>query len=205
MAARSEGIRVERLDASRRADFFRVHAPEQGEGWCCCVAWWVAGWDGWQARSAEENRAIRDRLFDSGEHDGYMAYEGDLPVGWCQVGPRDRLRKLAAQFDLPADPGAWAVTCFVVVPGARRRGVARRMLEAEIADLPGRGARRLEAFPRRVGPAAGVGAGVGAGATETEPGALWTGPEQLYRDAGFRERGERGGRLVMELDLAAGG
>ncbi len=195
MMARPEAIRVERLDPSRRADFFRVHAPERGEGWCCCVAWWVASWDGWQARTAEENRALRERLFEKGEDDGYLAYEGEEPVGWCQVGRRDRLAKLVSQFDLAPDPDAWAVTCFVVAPESRRRGVARRMLEHVIADLPARGARRLEAFPRRLEPQAG------GTPTPADPGAHWTGPERLFRDLGFRERAARDGRLVMELEL----
>jgi GNAT superfamily N-acetyltransferase len=180
-------MRVERLGPSTSADFFRLHSPENGEGWCCCAAWWTATWEGWGERTAEENRGLRERLFDRGEWDGYLLYAGDVPVGWCQVGPRDRLAKLVAQFRRPPDPDAWAVTCFVVAPGHRRRGVARTLLREVLRDLAARGARRVEAYPRR-----------GA----AEPGEMWTGPEALFREAGFSPVAEANGRVVLAREIA---
>ena len=181
-----EGTRVERVGPTNRSDFFRVHSPKNGEGWCCCAAWWVATWDGWGERTAEENRALRERLFDRGEWDGYLLYLDDEPVAWCQVGPRDRLAKLAAQFGRSPDPGTWAVTCFVVAPRVRRRGIARALLDHVLLDLAGRGARRVEAYPRR-----------GA----AEPGAMWTGPEAMFLDAGFVAVAGTEGRPVLIRDL----
>jgi GNAT superfamily N-acetyltransferase len=186
MSARRETIRVERLDASRRADFFRVHAPEHGEGWCCCVAWWTPSWEGWSERSAEENRALREELFDRGEHDGYLLYAEDRPVAWCQVGPRDRLPKLVRRFGLEPDPGAWAVTCFVILPSHRRRGLSRTLLEAVLRDIPSRGAERIEAYPRR---------------DASDAGDLWTGPERIFLDTGFVEIGRHEGRAILSKSL----
>lgn len=186
MAARREEFRVERLGPARRADFFRIHSPENGEGWCCCVAWWTDSWEGWGERSAEENRALRESLFDRGEWDGYLLYANGEPAAWCQAGPRDRLAKLARQFELAPDPGAWAITCFVVAPLFRRRGVARRLLFAILEDLPSRGATSVEAFPRR---------------EATEPGEMWTGPEALFLEAGFTPVKEAGARRVLSRPL----
>ena len=104
---------VRRLTAELVDDFFRLHSEENGCGWCCCVAWWVPTWEGWGDRSANENRALREKLFKQGEYDGYLLYVDDEPVGWCQVGPRDRLEKLVGQFSLAPDPSAWAITCFL--------------------------------------------------------------------------------------------
>lgn len=163
-------IEVHRLDAARRADFWRIHR-ENDAGWCACVAWWVPTWDGWGERTAEENRALRASLFESGEHDGYIAYDGGEPAAWCQVGVRDRLPKLRAQYRLDPDPETWAVTCFVVPPAARGRGVARALLDGAIADLRARGVRRLEAFPRR--------------GDHLPADDAWTGPERLFLSAGF--------------------
>jgi GNAT superfamily N-acetyltransferase len=178
---------VQRLDASRRGDFFRAHCAERGTGHCYCVAWHVPTWAGWAERTDAENRRLREELFERGVRDGYRLYEAGEPVGWCQATPRDGLPKLAAQFSLAPDPGAFAIACFAIQPRARGRGAARALLAAVLADLPGRGARRAEAFPKR-----------GA----TEPGELWNGPESLFRSAGFRVVRDDPRRPVLALDLA---
>jgi GNAT superfamily N-acetyltransferase len=164
-------LEVARFEPARRADFFTLHDDANEAGWCRCVAWWVPSWDGWGERSAGENLALREVLLARGEYDGYLAYADGVPAGWCQVGPRDRLGKLARQFELAPDAGTWAISCFLVRPASRGRGVAGTLLAAVLDDLPRRGARRVEAFPKR---------GERLGAED-----LWNGPEALLRGAGF--------------------
>ena len=183
--------RIEPLTPDRVNDFDAYHCDANDAGWCHCVAWWVPTWDGWGDRRAAENRALRDQLFDQGHFDGYLAYDdsadGYTPVGWCQVGRRDRLTKLVDQYNLTPDPSVWAVTCFNIAPSHRRSGVARSLLARVLDDLRALGVPRVEAFPRR--------------ATEGSPGALWTGPETLYLDAGFRVDHDDDARPVLSLDL----
>jgi GNAT superfamily N-acetyltransferase len=141
-------------------------------GWCACVAWWVPSWEGFSERTADENHHLRKYLFANGEYDGYLAFEVDEPVGWCQVGPRDRLHKLRSQFDLEPELGTWAITCFKVRPDRRRQQIAMTLLAGVIADLPSRGATRLEGFPKRL--------------EGGDASTLWTGPEDLYVKMGFQ-------------------
>ena len=171
----------------RRDDFFAVHSARHDCGWCNCVAWWVPTWDGWGERSAADNRALRERLLEQGNYDGYLLYVDDAPAGWCQVGPRDRLSKLAAAHALAPDSSAWAVSCLLIVPDLRGRGLARVLLGGVVADLRARGVQRLEAFPRL---------GIDLPAEE-----VWTGPERLFAALGFlpERAGER--RTVMALRL----
>jgi GNAT superfamily N-acetyltransferase len=147
------------------------HALHGTAGWCFCVAWWVETWEGWGKRTAEENRALRARLIADEVLDGYLALADGKPVGWCQALPRDRLVKLRAQFGLAPDDATWAIGCFYIHPEHRRQGIARSLLRFVLDDLPARGARRVEAYPKRV-----------AGA---DAGELWNGPEALLRDFGF--------------------
>lgn len=180
---------VRRIAPASRTDFHALHCDANGAGWCRCVAWWVPTWKGWDARTAEENRALRDALFDRGEWDGYLLYEDGAPAAWCQVGPRDRLPKLVAQYSLRADPRAFAVTCFVVAPDRRGRGLAARLLAGVVEDLRARGeAHRLEAFPRR--------------GEALPPEDAWTGPERLFLDAGFRVVRDHPEWPVLALDLS---
>ena len=182
-------IVVKRLQPSLRPDFFRLHSDENGCGLCRCVAWWVPSWAGWGERTAEANRVLRQSLFDRGEDDGYMLYLDDEPAGWAQVGRRDRLEKLVGEYRTEPDPGAWAITCFLLAPHARRRGLARLMLDEILRDLPARGARSVEGYPRR---------GNGLPAEE-----VWTGPEALFVDAGFQLVQEHPRRPRYRRDLVA--
>lgn len=164
-------ISVKPVAASNRSDFSRVHCEKNGEGWCNCVAWWVPTWEGWGARTATQNLALRNDLFDRGEYDGYLLYADDEPVGWCQCGPRDRLAKLVAQYRLEPSPDTWAVTCFVLAPPYRGRGLAVQLLKAVAADLAVRGVRHVQGFPR--------------GGEALEPGEVWTGRESTFQAANF--------------------
>ena len=179
-------IRIEPFGAGRRADFRALHSDANEAGWCRCVAWWVPTWDGWGERTAEENAALRETLCDGGEYDGLLAYECDGPVGWCQLGPRDRLRKLVGDLELDPEPAVWAVTCFLVPPRMRRRGVAAALLAAAVDAARDGGASRLEGYPRTVA---------------EEPGEMWTGPLELYLRAGFRPVQPGSPRSVVALQL----
>ena len=151
------------------------------------MAWWVPTWDGWGERTEEQNRALRGELCGRGEYDGYLLYVDGSPLGWCQVGPRDRLEKLTRQFKLAPDPATWAVTCFMIAPDHRRTGMATFLLQEALRDLRGRGIKRVEAYPKR--------------GEDLEAGALWTGPESMYRAAGFSVSRDHQSRPILMLEL----
>jgi GNAT superfamily N-acetyltransferase len=182
-------VEVVRLDERLEDEFFAVHSEANECGWCCCVAWWVSSWEGFGDRTAAENRALREELFRRGEHDGYLARIDGRPVGWCQVGLRDRLVKLVRQMGLAPSPGTYAITCFQVDPRYRRRGVASSLLAGILEDLRSRGVRRVEAFPRR--------------GDDLAPGELWTGPVEIYERQGFSPLGGDPRSPVLVLDLGA--
>ena len=164
-------ITVRPLDASRVDDFYRVHGPKHGTDWCYCAAWWVDTWEGWGQRTAAENRAWREKLFQQKHYDGYLLYVDDEAIGWCQCGQRDRLFKLLQQFRLNPDPQIWAITCLLIAPPFRKQGLAHRFLDEILRDLESRGVRHIQAFPRR-----------GEHLPDED---VWTGPERLYRRDGF--------------------
>lgn len=184
-------LTVRRLTPDRRADFHALHSEACNAGWCCCVAWWVPTWAGWGERTAEENRALRDHLFDRGEYDIVLLYEDERPVASCQVGPRDRLEKLTRQLALEPDPDCHAITCFLVAPDRRRRGRARVLLRGVLDDLRARGVKRVEAYPRR--------------GADLPDGEAWTGPAALYAEEGFTVLREDATHPVLSLSLRAGG
>jgi ribosomal protein S18 acetylase RimI-like enzyme len=92
-------------------------------------------------------------------------------VGWCQCGPRDRLEKLVSQYDLSPDNATWAVTCFVILPEYRGRGLSHRMITEVLNDLVKRGVKHVQGFPKRE--------------NSLSCAEVWTGPESVFRKAGF--------------------
>jgi GNAT superfamily N-acetyltransferase len=185
----SPAVRIERLASLRREDFYRLQASAKHPGWCNCVAWWTQSWDGWGERTAEENRALRDRLFDEQISDGYLLYADGEPAGWIQALERDRLTKLATHFALAPDPQAWAIGCFFIAPALRRQGLATRLLEHVIAEGRRSHMRSLEAFPKR-----------GDQLDELD---LWNGPERMFLRFGFKLVRDDPKRPVLALDLTA--
>jgi hypothetical protein len=182
-----QSIRVEKLTASRKADFYKVHNSACCGDWCYCTAWWVPTWDGWGERTDEQNRAVREDLFAQSIFDGYLLYVNDEPKGWCQVGQRDRLEKLIRVYTLEPDPNVWAITCFSIHPDLRGEGLSHLMLQEVLKDLKNTGVVKVQAFPH-----------LGENLTK---GDIWTGPETVFIQAGFKFVRTDEKRPILELLL----
>ena len=164
-------IIVKPVSAANRADFSVLQCEKNGLGWCNCVAWWVPSWHGFGDRTAQQNLDLRNQLFDQGEYDGYLLYLDGTVVGWCQCGPRDRLKKLVSQYGLTPAPDIWAITCFALAPDIRGKGLAHALMVSVVADLSSRGVKYVQGFPR-----------IGAGLDSEE---VWTGTESIFHSANF--------------------
>ena len=102
-----------------------------------------------------------------------MAYVDGDPVGWCSVGPRETFGRLVRSRTLPPpdeQPG-WAITCFYVRAGFRRRGIASALVHGAVAHAAGSGAAALDGFAGRQ--------------TADKPAS--SGGIGLFRAAGFHE------------------
>jgi len=135
---------------------------------------------------------------DSPTTSGLVAYLSDQPVGWCAVESRSAYPRLAytrvpwaGREEDPSDPGVWAITCFVVRVGYRRRGVSRALAEAAVEHARAHGARAVEGYPKQLAP--------GKKATWGE---LYVGTPGIFAAAGLREvSNPTPRRSVMRLDF----
>jgi GNAT superfamily N-acetyltransferase len=151
---RTSDLRVVPAQEAPFADVEAVFGTKGDPAHCWCQWYKIPGSD-WRSVGDE---GLRDRLAaqletsDTGP--GLLAYDGDTPVGWCAVEPRAALVRLphsrivAGGTPDPdfADPGIWAVTCFVVPRAYRKRGVGGALAEAAVAYAREQGARILEAY-----------------------------------------------------------
>lgn len=169
-------VRVEPATPERWEDLARLFGARGACAGCWCM-WWRRTPAAWTAGKGAGNRRALRRLVESDRPPGVIAYEGDEPVGWCALAPREDYVRLASARTLkPIDETpVWSVTCFFVARSHRRRGVTVALLNGAASFAARCGARMLEGYP--VEPRKGNLPDVFA----------WTGLPGAFRKAGFVE------------------
>jgi GNAT superfamily N-acetyltransferase len=160
---------------------------------CWCQYFRLRG-AAWRTSTRASNRSGLREQVGGDLPPGVVAYEDDEPAGWCGVGPKrgyPRLGASAVAASMDDAEGVWAVTCFVVRVGMRRRGIADPLLAGAV-DLAQRyGASIIEGYP------------VDPGARESVSSSeLYHGPLRVFARAGFAEVARPfPGRAVVRLDV----
>jgi GNAT superfamily N-acetyltransferase len=135
------------LDAARAVDFRAVMQANAEAAKCLCTSAYVE-----YRKDPSLAPTCRDRLFAEGRSDGFLLYRDGAPVGWCQAAPRDGLPLLVRGRGLAPDPAAWAISCMVLVAGAKGQGLAHEFLRMVLAELRRRGVSRIQVFAYRYRP-----------------------------------------------------
>lgn len=118
---------------------------------------------------------------------GLVAYLGRgsarEPVAWCAVEPRSAYARLAwtqvpwiGRTEDKRDSSVWAVTCFVIRPGYRRRGLMQVLARAAAAHAKAHGARAVEGYAMITRPGEDI-----------AWGELHVGSRNAFAAAGFKE------------------
>lgn len=151
--------------------------------------------DGWLA----ERRAALKRQVEQPTPPGVLAYLDGRVVGWCGFGPRHEMERLVRSRTIPAvdNRPVWAIVCFLVRPGYRRRGVARALVRGAIECARAHRAPALEAYP------------VDPGGKRLDTAFAYVGTLPMFERAGFRRVMETAARSaglprwLMRLDLSS--
>lgn len=139
---------------------------------------------------------IRQRI-EAGPPPGLLAFDGDVAVGWMQIGPRadvpewNNAGRVSAPLPdgLVEDAGVWAVSCFFLRTSARGKGLSHRLVAAGIEHARGNGARLLEACPINH-------------SKDSRSVGLFVGSTRVFEKAGFAAVATRkAGRPLMRLVL----
>ena len=114
---------------------------------CWCMYWRIGS--AYRRRPRTQNKAAFRKVVKRGPPPGLLAFDGDVPVGWCQLTPRadlpwlDRDRRLERVDAVPV----WSLSCFYVRKGYRRRGVTSALIAAALETARRGKAPALEAYP----------------------------------------------------------
>ena len=130
---------------------------------------------------------IMDRL-DENKQKGYLVYDNDTPVGWCNVNNRLNFQRLLRDYDVIDNPDdmACSIVCFLMNPDYRRKGIARMILERIILDYSDTDFDYLEAYPKK---------------GELSSEGNFKGPLELYKRFDFKVHKEHDDYYVVRRKL----
>ncbi len=125
-------------------DLFSTEGPV---GRCWCMYWRIGS--GYRDRPSEANEAEFRAIVEEGPPPGLLAFDDGVAVGWCQLTPREALPWLDRTWRLRRvdDAPVWAISCFYIRKGCRRKGVTAALIDAAVEAAGCAGAVSLEAYP----------------------------------------------------------
>lgn len=150
--------------------------------------------------TGEDAREKAMRALCEREHPpGVVTYLDGEPVGWCNIGPRAEILRLAQSKLMPPvdDVPVWSIVCVVVRSGFRRRGVTAHLIEGAVAYAAANGAPAVEAHP------------VDPGDTRMDLTMAFVGTRAMFERNGFKVVGTTDAvagklpRVVMRRDVAS--
>lgn len=156
-------------------------------GGCWCMYWRRSHADYTKGLGRGNKQALR-RAVDHGPP-GILAFDAEVPIGWCAVAPRNQYIRLRSSRTMRPEsdaPDIWSIVCLFVAKSHRRRGIATSLVSAAVAHALAHHATCIEAYP--VVPKAGAIPDVFA----------FSGLPAIYQAAGFkRTRQPSPSRIVM--------
>ena len=150
--------------------------------------------------SAEDNRALKQRLVEEGRAHAALVFDGDEVVAWCQYGTPEELpnihhrKEYEAALDPPPD---YRITCIFVDRRYRRRGVAALALSGALDLIAEAGGGLVEGYPHDMSKQ--------PEGKKMSSSFLYNGTRRMYEEAGFdyqRSKGQK--NCVMTRTIAPG-
>jgi len=124
-----------------------LFGPKGACNGCWCMYWRIGA--AYRRCPADRNKAAFRKIVRSGSPPGLLAFDGERPVGWCQLTPRsalpwlDRTWRLRRVDEVPV----WSLSCFYVRIGYRRQGITSALIAAALQAARRAKAPALEAYP----------------------------------------------------------
>ena len=118
---------------------------------------------------------------------GYLAYDGDLSVGWCNAADIDSYAGFVPDFARENTCGKTiSIVCFEIAPEYRGKGVASAFIEKVCQDARLKGFVAVEGYAKL---------------SDKQNEFDYQGPVHLYQKAGFIEVMRKDGQVVMRKEL----
>ncbi len=90
-----------------------------------------------------------EKIIQSGQVPGILAYLGNEPIGWCSIAPREAFPVLDRSPTLRRidDKQVWSIVCFFIAKEYRNFGYSKALIQAGCAFARAQGTKIVEAYP----------------------------------------------------------
>ncbi len=95
---------------------------------------------------AEENRTAVIDLIKNGTLRGYLAYDGDKPIGWVNANHRNNFTAIPYE-KIDNTENIGSLMCFIISKDYRRKGIAKMLLNAACDGFKRQGLNFAEGYP----------------------------------------------------------
>ena len=135
----------------------------------------------------ETLRRYAAEMLDRNMIHGYLAYDGDLSVGWCNAADMESYAGFVPAFAREIACGKTiSIVCFEIAPGYRGTGIASAFIDRVCNDAKTNGYAAVEGY---------------ANLPDRWNDFDYQGPYRLYQKAGFTEAARENGLAVMRKVL----
>jgi GNAT superfamily N-acetyltransferase len=183
-------VRVEPVTKESWETFCRLFEAKGSPHYCWCASYRVRNAS---ALTSAEKKALMRASVEARVPIGVLALEGDEPVGWCSVAPRQTYVRLERSGTMPSATlpatTTWTIVCFFVARPHRNQRIARALLKGAVAYARRQGAEVVEGYPFDT-----------SGVSSTHRG-----HSSMFRSARFEADGKRWFLRFSRKARAAGG
>lgn len=114
---------------------------------------------------------------------GYLAFDGDLSIGWCNAADMDSYVGFVPAFARENACGkTMSIVCFEIAPEYRGKGIASAFIERVCSDAKAKGYAVVEGYARF---------------SDKRNEFDFQGPVRLFEKAGFMEAARKDGQIIM--------
>ena len=158
--------------------------PEWGK--CYCYDYHFTG--DVASCTREQSRAAVIDLINKEMLTGYIAFDNNKPIGWCNTNNRSNYQRLLKDYDYVDNPDdkVCSIVCFLIHPDYRRQGIAQKILDKIIMDGSNKDYDYFEAYPRKAA---------------LSCGANFKGPLELYKRFDFKINKEYDDSYVVRRQI----
>jgi GNAT superfamily N-acetyltransferase len=141
------------LDSGTWDAFARLAERHNGVWNGCWCTWFHAtpAERGGPERTAESNRALKERLVSEGRAHAALVFDGAEAVAWCQYGIPAEVWNIKHRKEYEANTESlpdYRITCFFVDKNYRRKGLADVALHGALDLIAQAGGGVVEAYPQ---------------------------------------------------------
>lgn len=116
---------------------------------CYCYSFHFIGSD--ELWTRENNRVAVSQLIKEDKIRGFLAYDGDKVIGWCNANDRNNYQGLANIYELEQskDKRICSIVCFLIHPDYRRKGISSLLMETAIQNCKDAEYDMIEGYPEK--------------------------------------------------------